>query len=215
MITRRSALTDRGKNLTAFEGIAIVEAILFASGEPISAESIAAAAKIETELADKLIRELEDRYEDTGSALTVLRLNDSYQLAARREYYDYIRRAFDRRRAQPLSQAALEVLTIIAYNQPVTKSFIEHVRGVDSASLVNTLVDKGLLAEAGRLDVPGKPIAYGTTDVFLRTFGLESLADLPPIPSATGEQTMIEEAIEASEHPSATDVQTEDFDVSE
>jgi segregation and condensation protein B len=199
MITRQSALTDRGKILTAFEGIAIVEAILFASGEPISCERIALAAKIETALADKLIRELEDRYEDTGSALTVLRLNDSYQLAARREYFDYIRRAFDQRRAQPLSQAALEVLTIIAYNQPVTKSFVEHVRGVDSASLVNTLVDKGLLQEAGRLDVPGKPIAYATTDVFLRTFDLESLADLPPIPSEAGEQTMIEEAIEASE----------------
>ncbi|MDR0904023.1 MAG: SMC-Scp complex subunit ScpB [Ruminococcus sp.] len=184
--------------MTAFEGIAIAEAILFASGEPISRERIAEAAKIEISLADKLIRELEDRYEDTGSALTVLRLNDSYQLAVRREYYEYIRRAFDMRRAQPLSQAALEVLTIIAYNQPVTKSFVEHVRGVDSSSLVNNLTEKHLLEEAGRLDVPGKPIAYKTTDVFLRTFGLESLADLPPIPAGSGEQTVIDESFPAT-----------------
>jgi segregation and condensation protein B len=184
--------------MTAFEGIAIAEALLFSSGEPISRERIAEAAKIDVSLADKLIRELEDRYEDTGSALTVLKLNDSYQLAVRREYYEYIRRAFDMRRAQPLSQAALEVLTIIAYNQPVTKSFVEHVRGVDSSSLVNTLTEKRLLEEAGRLDVPGKPIAYKTTDVFLRTFGLRSLAELPPIPAGSGEQTVIDETFPES-----------------
>jgi segregation and condensation protein B len=180
--------------LTAFEGIAIVEAILFASGEPVDIVRIAAAADIDISLAEKLIRELSDRYEDTGSALTVLRLDDSYQLAVRREYHDNIRKAYDVKRVQPLSQAALEVLTIIAYNQPVTKSFVEHVRGVDSASLVNSLAEKRLLEEAGRLDVPGKPIAFKTTDVFLRTFGLESLADLPPIPAQSGEQTVIEEA---------------------
>jgi segregation and condensation protein B len=179
--------------LTTNEGITIVEAILFASGDPVSIERIAAAAKIEPSLADKLLRELEDRYEDIGSALTVLRLNDAYQLAVRQEYYDYIRRATDQKRAQPLSQAALEVLTIVAYNQPVTKSFVEHVRGVDSASLVNALCEKALLEEAGRLDVPGKPIAYRTTDTFLRAFGLTSLADLPPIPSAPGEQTILDQ----------------------
>jgi segregation and condensation protein B len=182
--------------MTANEGIAITEAILFASGEPITIERIAAAAKIEPETAHKLLRELEDRYEDTGSALTVIKLDNAYQLAVRRDYHEYIRTAFEQKRTQPLSQAALEVLTIVAYNQPVSKSFVEHVRGVDSASLVNTLTEKGLLEEAGRLDVPGKPIAYKTGDVFLRTFGLSSLADLPPIPSAEGEQTVLEETIE-------------------
>jgi segregation and condensation protein B len=177
--------------MTTDEGIGIVEAILFASGEPISVGRIAGAMKVETKLAEKLVNALEDRYEETGSALTVLRLDDAYQLAVRRDYYEYIRLAFEQKRVQPLSQAALEVLTIIAYNQPVSKSFVEHVRGVDSATLVNSLSEKGLLEEAGRLDVPGKPIAYKTTDVFLRAFGMESLADLPPIPASRGEQTVL------------------------
>jgi segregation and condensation protein B len=187
--------------MTATEGVSIIEALLFASGEPISAERIANAAKIEVTLVEKLMRELEDRYEDTDSALTILRLDNAFQLAVRRDFHEYIRTAFDQKRIQPLSQAALEALTIIAYNQPVTKSFVEHVRGVDSSSLINTLAEKGLLEEAGRLDVPGKPIAYRTTDVFLRAFGMESLADLPPIPAMSGEQTVIEDAEELLSKP--------------
>jgi segregation and condensation protein B len=192
--------------MTTNQGVAIVEALLFASGEPISAERIAAAAKIDVTLTEKLIRELEDRFESVDSALTVLRLDNAYQLAVRRDFYEYIRGAFDQKRIQPLSQAALEALTIIAYNQPVTKSFVEHVRGVDSSSLINTLAEKGLLEEAGRLDVPGKPIAYRTTDVFLRAFGIESLADLPPIPAANGEQIVIEDAEETLSHPAVESV---------
>ncbi|MDR0947639.1 MAG: SMC-Scp complex subunit ScpB [Ruminococcus sp.] len=182
------------------EGTSAVEAVLFASGDPVSPEKIAAACGFDTDLTEKLIRELNDRYEDTGSALTVLKLGSEYQLAVGQKYHPYIHKAFDTKRSQPLSAAALEVLTIAAYNQPVSKGFIESIRGVDSSSLVNTLTAKGLLEESGRLDVPGRPIAYKTTAVFLRTFGLSSLADLPPVPTGKAEQMEIGELTQNTEY---------------
>lgn len=169
------------------EGISAVEAILFAHGEPIEAEKLCAAAGIESDMPEKLIQLLIDRYESTGSALTVLKLGNSYQLAVKAEFFDYVRAALESKKNTPLSPAAMEVLTIIAYNQPVTKGFVEHVRGIDSSSVVNSLVEKNLLEEAGRLDVPGKPIAYKTTPAFLRCFQLSSLDDLPALPDSDGQ----------------------------
>lgn len=169
------------------EGISAVEAILFAHGEPIEAEKLCAAAGVETDMPEKLIQLLVDRYESTGSALTVLKLGNSYQLAVKAEFFDYVRAALESKKNTPLSPAAMEVLTIIAYNQPVTKGFVEHVRGIDSSSVVNSLVEKNLLEEAGRLDVPGKPIAYKTTPAFLRCFQLSSLDDLPALPDSDGQ----------------------------
>lgn len=174
--------------------IAVIEAILFANGEPISAEKLAEAACIEQELLPRLITQLSDKYEQEDSALVILRLNDSYQLGAKAEFTDYIKKAMETRRAAPLSQAAMEVLTIIAYNQPVTKAFVEHIRGVDSSSVVNALVEKNLLREAGRLDVPGRPIAYKTTSAFLRCFQLSSLDELPPLPNQN-EQVSFDELL--------------------
>ena len=107
-----------------------------------------------------------------------------------------IRRLLDARRAVPLGPAAMETLTVIAYNQPVSRAFIEQVRGVDSSSSVTSLLEKGLIEEAGRLDLPGRPVSFRTTDVFLRCFGLSSLADLPPVHSAEDETTKTEEANE-------------------
>lgn len=169
------------------EGISAVEAILFAHGEPIEAEKLCAAAGVEADMPEKLIQLLIDRYESTGSALTVLKLGNSYQLAVKAEFFDYVRAALESKKNTPLSPAAMEVLTIIAYNQPVTKGFVEHVRGIDSSSVVNSLVEKNLLEEAGRLDVPGKPIAYKTTPAFLRCFQLSSLDDLPALPDSDGQ----------------------------
>lgn len=169
------------------EGISAVEAILFAHGEPIEAEKLCAAAGVEADMPEKLIQLLIDRYESTGSALTVLKLGNSYQLAVKAEFFDYVRAALESKKNTPLSPAAMEVLTIIAYNQPVTKGFVEHVRGIDSSSVVNSLVEKNLLEEAGRLDVPGKPIAYKTTSAFLRCFQLSSLDDLPALPDSDGQ----------------------------
>lgn len=163
--------------------MAIIEAILFANGESLSLEKLSEASGIESETVVKLINALNDRYEQNESALNIIRLGDAYQLATKQEFGDYITAALENKRKIPLSPAAMETLTIIAYNQPVTKGFVEHVRGVDSSSVVNSLVEKNLLEEAGRLDVPGKPVAYRTTDVFLRCFQLSSLDDLPPLPN--------------------------------
>lgn len=162
--------------------VSVLEAILFASGEPIDVARLSFAAGVEQELVPKLAQLLNDRYESVGSALSVLRLGTTYQLCTRAEFAANIKIALETKRMTPLSQAAMEVLAIIAYNQPVTKSFVEHVRSVDSATIVNSLTERGLLEEDGRLDIPGRPIAYRTTANFLRCFGLSSLEDLPPLP---------------------------------
>lgn len=169
------------------EEVSIVEAILFASGEPVEITRIAEAAGIEPDMVIKMTELLNDRYESGGSSMRVIRLADSFQLTVLPDYIDYVRAAMETKKSAPLSPAALEVLTIVAYNQPVTKGFVEHIRGVDSSSVVNSLVDKNLLEEAGRLDVPGKPIAYRTTSTFLRCFQLTSLDDLPAVPNSDGQ----------------------------
>lgn len=169
------------------EGMAAVEAILFACGEPIELEKLAAAAEIEPETVEKLIDRLNDRYNEQHSALVVMRLGSCFQLATRAEFAPKIKAALETRRQVPLSQAALEVLAIVAYNQPVTKGFVEQVRGVDSSGVVNSLVERELLEEYGRLDLPGRPIAYRTTENFLRCFGIADISGLPAIPDANGQ----------------------------
>ncbi|MBQ7835171.1 MAG: SMC-Scp complex subunit ScpB [Ruminiclostridium sp.] len=169
------------------ESIAIIEAVLFAHGDPITPEKLSEASGIDLETTVKLIDQLERRYNVQESGLQIIRLNDGFQITTRPEYSDYIKSALETRKQQPLSQAAMETLSIIAYNQPVTKSFIEQVRGIDSSSVVNTLVERDLLEEAGRLDLPGRPVAYRTTDTFLRCFGISSLKELPPLPNQEGQ----------------------------
>ncbi len=170
--------------------LAAAEAILFAAGEPLETERIALTLNILERDAQCLMEELAAKYEQNGSGLQVLRLGNMWQLGTRAEFAPLIRTALETKRMQPLSNAAMEALTIVAYNQPVSKGFVERVRGIDSSSVVNSLVDKGLLEEAGRIDVPGHPIAYRTTPLFLRAFGLSSLDDLPdPKPAQTEEFT--------------------------
>lgn len=165
------------------------EAILFAAGEPIETERIAQALNVSEQDVIAAVQGLREHYVQCGSALQILRLENAWQLGTRAEFAPIIRTALESRRMQPLSNAAMEALTIVAYNQPVSKGFVECVRGIDSSSVVNSLVDKGLLEEAGRIEVPGRPIAYRTTPLFLRTFGLSSLADLPdPKPAEQGEK---------------------------
>ncbi len=191
------------------EGIAAIEAILFASGDPIEAEKIAEATDIETENVIKMIEVLNDRYKERESALVVGKLGGCYQLMTRTEYSAYIKAALENRRQAPLTQAAMEVLAIVAYNQPVTRSFIEQVRGVDSSGVVKSLTERNLLEEYGRLeDVPGKPIAYKTTENFLRCFGVESLGGLPEIPDDSG-QIHIEQYEEMLEEQNAAAAEEE------
>lgn len=167
------------------DGMAALEAILFACGDPIDIAKLSAAADMDTDTAEKLLAKLNDRYDTYEGGLRVLKLGDSYQLVTREKFAANIKQALESKRQVPLSQAAMEVLAIIAYNQPVTKGFVEQVRGIDSSSVVNSLVERNLLEEHGRLDLPGRPIAYKTTDNFLRCFKMSDLKELPPLPNSS------------------------------
>lgn len=162
---------------------ASIEAILFAHAEPLSTFKLAELLEVEQETVERLMLSIRDACEDDGRGIQLIQLEGAWQFATKGEYGDVVKKALDNRRNTPLTPAALEVLAIIAYNQPVSRSFIEQVRGVDSSSTVANLVEKGLIAEAGRLDLPGKPVAFRTTDGFLRSFGLHSLSELPPLHS--------------------------------
>ncbi len=181
MTTRRFTSRERLIELQLNENIGAVEAILFASGEPVEEKRISEAAVLDKGSIAGIVKTLNNRYDDNGSALKIVRLGTSYQMCTREEYAEYIRSAIEYKKQIPLSNAAMEALTVIAYNQPVTKGFVENVRGIDSSSVINSLVEKELLEESGRLDVPGRPVAYKTTENFLRCFGLSSLDDLPPL----------------------------------
>ena len=162
--------------------IAAAEAILFAAAEPLEAARIADVLEIDVDLAHELLGELSRLLDERGSGICLLRLDTKYQLCSRTDYIEQIRAVLDIKRNAPLSQAAFEVLAIIAYNQPVTKSFIEQVRGVDCSGVLSTLTQRGLVEEKGRLDLPGRPLIYGTTADFLRCFSLVTLEDLPEPP---------------------------------
>ena len=157
------------------------EAILFASGEPVSLERLAEVLELDKPTAEKILDHLTDRFNAENAGVQILRLEDGWQMCTRAEYAGQVRQALDMRRNMPLSQAALEVLAVVAYNQPVTKSFVEQVRGVDCSGVLGSLTSKGLVEERGRLDLPGRPLIYGTTPDFLRCLGISSLDDLPPV----------------------------------
>ena len=159
-----------------------IEAIIFASGEPVEAKKIASVVGADAPTVMLLTKQLADFYDEHNSALRVIRIEDKFQMCAREEYAPYIREILEIRKNAPLSQAAMEVLAVIAYNQPVTKAFVEQVRGVDCSGVMGSLVQKELLEEKGRLELPGRPILYGVTDNFLRCFSLDSLESLPVPP---------------------------------
>ena len=164
------------------ECMGAVEAMLFAHAEPVSAGRLAQALDMDEDTVERVLWALQDEYDRPARGLRLLRLEDKWQLATKNTWAEPVKKILDTRRNTPLSQAALEVLAIIAYNQPVTKSFVEQIRGVDSSSVVNSLVAKGLVQEMGRLEIPGRPISYGTTEHFLRCFGMQSIETLPKIP---------------------------------
>lgn len=161
---------------------AACEAILFASGEPVEVSRIAQALELDADVISGALWELSRSLDERGSGICLLRLGSKYQLCSRTEYAQQVRNVLDIKKNAPLSPAAFEVLAVVAYNQPVTKAYIEQIRGVDCSGVVATLCQKGLLEEKGRLDLPGRPLLYGTTPDFLRCFCLSSLADLPELP---------------------------------
>lgn len=169
-----------------------IEAILFASGDPVELQKICEVLEIDEKTVKNLIENIRERYVEQRSPFDMVWLGDSVQMCTLPQYSDVIREAMSLKRGAALSQASLEVLAVIAYNQPVTRSFIEQVRGVDCTTIVHNLSDKDLIEEAGRLPIPGKPIAYRTTANFLRCFGLESLEQLPDLPDLEDEPTVVD-----------------------
>jgi len=161
-----------------------VEAILFASGASVPVSRMATALEISEKETKKHLEALMKEYEQRAGGITIIRLDDAYQMVSCEEYAPQIRTVMDLRRNTPLSQAAMEVLAVIAYNQPVTKAFIEQVRGVDCSGVIGSLTAKDLIEEKGRLELPGRPLIYGTTENFLRCFSISDLSELPEIPSS-------------------------------
>ena len=166
------------------------EAILFASGEPIPIDRICLALELDRATMEQVLQKLADHYAYERRGVRLLRVEDTYQLCSAPDYADVIRKAFEYRKPAKLSQPALEVLTIIAYYQPTTRTYVDQVRGVDSAYTMSLLQERGLIEECGRLQVPGRPHLYRTTKQFLRAFHLTSLEELPEMPDLTGEGQM-------------------------
>lgn len=163
-----------------------IEAILFANGASIEPSRIAQALEISEAEASEHLDELMNEYQSSSRGITIIKLKDSYQMVTVKEFAPCIRAVMDLRRNAPLSQAALEVLAVIAYNQPVTKSFVEQIRGVDCSGVIGSLCSKDLIEEKGRLELPGRPLIYGTTENFLRCFNISSIEELPPLPEDEG-----------------------------
>lgn len=165
------------------------EAILFAAGEAVELRSLAAALEQDTRTMHAIMQELKDDYQSRG--VQIIEIGESYQMCTNAEYFDSIKKLYQAPKRKVLSTTLLETLAIIAYSQPVTKAQIEEIRGVSADHAVNKLVEYGLVDEAGRLDAPGKPILFGTTEEFLRYFGFKNLETMPPMPEA-GEQLRLE-----------------------
>lgn len=170
--------------------IAAIEAILFAAAEPLEYSKIAAVLGMDDDSVLSLLDDLTKKLDSEDSGICLVRMDTKYQLCSKKEFVEPIRSILDLKRNSPLSQAAFEVLAIIAYNQPITKPYIEQIRGVDCSGVVNTLCQKELVEEKGRLDVPGRPVLYGTTANFLRCFSMSSLDELPELPTADREVLM-------------------------
>ena len=167
--------------MTINESIKAAEAIVFACGEGISVQSLMEILEADEKQMMYILDMLKERYNHSDSGVMLAHNGDSVCFTTSRDTADIVYKALSVKKNTPLSNAAMETLAIIAYNQPVSRAFIEQVRGVDSTSSVKTLLERGLVEEAGRLDIPGRPLSYKTTDVFLRSFSLKSLSELPKV----------------------------------
>lgn len=180
-------MTDHSMNMKS-----AVEAIIFASGEPVERLRLIEVLGCSPERLDALINEIKDDYDERDSAVELLCLGSQVQFATRPAYAEVVRSVLDLKKNQPLSPAAFEVLAIVAYNQPVTRSFIEQVRGVDCGGVLNTLCQRQLVEECGRLELPGRPLIYCTTAEFLKCFCMSTLAELPDIPDTRAAAAALE-----------------------
>lgn len=175
-----------------------LEGVLFAAGEPVPVERLCLGLEVDRPTLDAVAQQLMDRYSYERRGIRLLRLESSYQLCSAPEYAAYIRKTLESRKPARLSQPALEVLAVIAYYQPVTRAYVDQVRGVDSAYTVGLLLERELIEEAGRLSVPGRPVLFRTTKNFLRSFNLSSLDELPELPGPTQEGSQMTLELEAA-----------------
>ena len=183
---------------------AAIEAILFTMGESVEAEKIAVAIEHDVDTTVRIIHNMMDKYENEDRGIKIIELEGSFQLCTKEEYYDNLIRICSQPRRYTLTDAALETLSIIAYKQPVTKIEIEKIRGVNSDRSVNKLVELELVKEVGRLDAPGRPMLFGTTEEFLRTFGVGSIDELPVI-----SEDIVEQYKEEAEYEIASELKEE------
>ncbi len=181
------------------ELIPMLEAVLFAMGEPIEIERLCVALELDEIVVSDALSKLQEKYNSDDYGICLLKLDNKYQICTKQKYADNIRSVIEVKKNAPLSQAAFEVLAIIAYNQPITKAFVEQIRGVDCSGVISSLCQKSLIEEKGRLDLPGRPLIYGTTAEFLRCFCISSLDELPPLPENKAEETLAAEDKENKE----------------
>ena len=186
----------------------IIEAILFAAGEPVEVTRLAQSIECDPKEIRQAVDALVDEFSFNRRGVRIIRLEDAYQMVSSGEMADYITKTLETRKPPKLSSSQLETLTIIAYYQPATKAMVEQIRGVDSSYSVGALLNKHLIEEAGRLNVPGRPIQYRTTPDFLRTFGMNSLQELPAIEKVDLGEPMVEDAPAEINQMEMAEVQT-------
>ncbi|MGN0319206.1 MAG: SMC-Scp complex subunit ScpB [Lachnospira sp.] len=186
---------------------AVIEAVLFSVGESVDAEKLALAIEQDKETTIKIVHNMMDKYEQENRGIRIIELEGAFQLSTKQEYYDSLIKVCSQPRKYSLTDAALETLSIIAYKQPITKLEIEKIRGVNSDHSVSKLLELNLVREVGRLDAPGRPILFGTTEDFLRSFGVQSIEELPVI-----SEDMVEQYKEEAELELANEKRTEAMD---
>jgi segregation and condensation protein B len=172
--------------------VALVEAILFLENDPISAEKIARYAGLSREVVVRAVEQLKEKYSDERHGIEPVEISEGIQLIPKAELWDYLKERYGKRNENRLSKAALETLSIIAYSQPITRAEVDNIRGVSTTGMIKQLLDRGLIKQVGKKDIPGKPVQYGTTKEFLRLFRLASISDLPKLDELDQERFELE-----------------------
>ena len=191
-----------------------IESMLFVSGEPLALRELSNNLELKEKNVEEILSEMANEYEDKSRGIRLISINGAYQLVTKSENSDFVQKLLKKNKKHSLSQASIESLAIIAYKQPITRIDIDEIRGVKSESAIARLIERGLIKDIGRLEVPGRPILYGTTDEFLRQFGLKTIKELPSLDLYSDEETqssidLLNKAIEDME-PEVDDFENND-----
>ena len=199
--------------MTDEELVSCLEALLFASGRPVDVRTLEGLLEVDSKKVSELANLLKEKLEKNNNGIKLIEINNGYQLSTDEKFYEQVCKLLDNRPKPSLSQAAMEVLAIMAYNPKITRAEIEKIRGVSSDSAINKLLEYGLIEEAGRIDAPGRPMTFKTTDEFLRLFGYKSLSDMPELPRLAEEDAQLQiEGMDDEPATTADDEQNEEFE---